>query len=116
MKDLEKLLENYWIIKDDDKDLYYSVKDSLPEYKNFLNEKLGYHVIINPNLIKLEKLPGISEPWMGIQEFESTMEYAFLCLLLMFLEDMEREEQFVLSNITEFIQGNFSKDEKVDWT
>lgn len=116
MKNLERLLENYWILKDDDKEVYYSVKDSLPEHMDFLNEKLGYHIIMNPNLIKLEKIPGKAEAWMGIGEFDSTMEYAFLCLLLMFLEDMEKEEQFVLSNITEFIQGNYTGDEKVDWT
>lgn len=116
MKALEKLLENYWIIKDEDKELYYSIKDSLAEHKNFLNEKLGYHIIVNSNLIKLEKLPGKAEQWMGMQDFDSTMEYAFLCLLLMFLEDMERQEQFVLSNITEFIQGNYPEEENIDWT
>lgn len=116
MKGLEKLLENYWISKEEDKDLYYGIRDSLPEYKSFLNEKLGYHVLVNPNLIKLEKLPGKAEAWMGIQEFESAMEYAFLCLLLMFLEDKGKEEQFVLSGITEFIQGNYPGEEKVDWT
>ncbi|TDT57247.1 TIGR02678 family protein [Fonticella tunisiensis] len=116
MRELEILLENYWISKDDDKELYYRVKDSLPEYKSFLNEKLGYHVIVNPYLIKLEKIPGKAEEWMGIQEFESTMEYAFLCLLLMFLEDRGREEQFVLSSVTEFIQANYPGDERVDWT
>jgi uncharacterized protein (TIGR02678 family) len=116
MKELELLLENYWITKDEDKELYYRIKDSLPEFKSFLNDKLGYHIIVNPYLIKLEKIPGKAEEWMGIQEFESTMEYAFLCLLLMFLEDKDREEQFVLSSITEFIQGNYPGDEKVDWT
>lgn len=116
MKALEKLIENYWILKDEDKDLYYNIKDSLPEYKDFLNEKLGYYVIVNPSLIKLEKLPGKAEPWMGIRDFDSTMEYGFLCLLLMFLEDMEKEDQFVLSGITEFIQGNYPEGEKIDWT
>lgn len=116
MKNLEKLLENYWVLKDDDKELYYSIKDSLPEYSDFLNEKLGYHVIVNQNLIKLEKIPGKAEAWMGIGEFDSQIEYAFLCLLLMFLEDMEKEDQFVLSNITEFIQGSYPGDEKIDWT
>lgn len=116
MKELEILLENYWINKDDNKELFYSIKDSIPNFKNFLSEKLGYQIIITPNLIKLEKLPGKAEPWMGITNFESKMEYAFLCLLLMFLEDKGREEQFVLSGITEFIQGNYMGDEKVDWT
>jgi len=116
MKELEILLENYWISKEEDKELYYRIKDSIPEFKQFLNDKLGYHILVNPNLIKLEKLPGKAEAWMGIQEFESTMEYAFLCMILMFLEDKGKEEQFVLSNITEFIQGHYMGEEKVDWT
>ncbi len=31
----------------------------------------------------------------------------YLCILLMFLEDKGKEEQFVLSQFTEFIQGNY---------
>jgi uncharacterized protein (TIGR02678 family) len=116
MKELEILLENYWISKDENKELYYRIKDSIPSFKTFLAEKLGYQVIVNPNLIKLEKTPGKAEAWMGINDFDSNMEYAFLCNLLMFLEDKGSEEQFVLSQITEFIQGNYTGDEKVDWT
>lgn len=116
MKELEILLENYWISKEEDKELYYRIKDSIPAFKSFLAEKLGYQVIVNPNLIKLEKIPGKAEAWMGIKEFENTMEYAFLCILLMFLEDKGREEQFVLSEVTEFVQGNYTGEEKIDWT
>lgn len=116
MKELEILLENYWIAKDEDKELYYRIKDSIPGFKSFLAEKLGYQVIVNPKLIKLEKIPGKAEEWMGISDFDSTMEYAFLCILLMFLEDKGSEEQFVLSEITEFIQGNYTGEEKIDWT
>lgn len=116
MKELEILLDNYWISKDEEKELYYRVKDGISDFKGFLTDKLGYHLIINPYLIKLEKLPGCAEEWMGIEEFESTMEYGFLCILLIFLEDRGREEQFVLSQITEFIQANYPGDEKVDWT
>jgi uncharacterized protein (TIGR02678 family) len=116
MKELEILLDNYWIIKEEDKDLYYRIKDCLPSFKTFLSEKLGYHVISNPELIKLEKIPGKAEIWMGIKDFDHQIEYAFLCLLLMFLEDKGRDDQFVLSEITEFIQANYPGDEKVDWT
>jgi uncharacterized protein (TIGR02678 family) len=116
MRELEILLENYWIDKNRNKELYYKIKDAIPAFKSFLSEKLGYSVIVNPYLIKLEKLPGKAEAWMGIKEFESTIEYAFLCILLMFLEDKGREEQFVLSGVTEFIQGNYIGEEKVEWT
>ena len=104
MNDLKILLENYWIGKDKNKELYYRLKDSIAEFKSFLTDKLGYNLVINPYLIKLEKFPGKAEGWMGIKAFESTMEYAFLCILIMFLEDKGKEEQFVLSEITEYIQ------------
>lgn len=116
MKELELLLDHYWVVKDDDKDVFYRVKDSIPEFKSFLNEKLGYGIIINQHLIKLEKIPGSAESFMGIQEFSHPMEYVLLCLLLMFLEDRSRDEQFVLSEITEFIAGNNIGKEKIDWT
>lgn len=116
MKELEILLDNYWILKEDNKELYYRIKDNLPVFKSFISEKLGYHILTNQDMIKLEKLPGKAESWMGIPDFDDTMEYAFLCLLLMFLEDKSKEEQFVLSQITEFIQAHFPGDEKVDWT
>ncbi|KXG75447.1 TIGR02678 family protein [Thermotalea metallivorans] len=116
MKELEILLERFWIIKEQDKELYYQIKDASPKLKNFLEDKLGYKLIINPYIIKLEKLPGKPENWMGIEDFEDRMEYGFLCLLLMFLEDKGPEEQFVLSQITEFVQGTYPGQEKVDWT
>lgn len=116
MKELEILLERRWIIREEDKELYYRMKDSLSAYKSFLTDKLGYHIMINPYLIKLEKIPGQAESWMGIEEFEDRMEYMFLCLLLMFLEDRDMGEQFVLSQVTDFIQGTCPGKEPVDWT
>ncbi|MHC6180983.1 TIGR02678 family protein [Clostridium sp. JNZ X4-2] len=116
MSELEILLENYWISKDKNKELYYKIKDSIPRFKNFITDKLGYHLVVNPFLIKLEKFPGKAESWMGIKDFGSVMEYAFLCIIIMFLEDKGREEQFVLSEVTEYIQANYTGDEKVDWT
>jgi len=116
MKELEILLDRYWVIKDDDKDLFYRIKDSIPQFKTFLSDKLGYRILMNQHLIKLEKIPGSAQSFMGIKEFNDPVEYVLLCLLLMFLEDRSRDEQFVLSEITEFIQGNFIGKEKIDWT
>ena len=66
MNVLETLLDRRWILKSKEKDLYYKIKDELPAIKRFLTEKLGYQVIINPYLIKLEKLPAVPQKWMGI--------------------------------------------------
>lgn len=116
MKEFEILLENFWITKEEDKELYYAIKDASPRFKDFIEEKLGYKLIVNPYMIKLEKLPGKAEAWMGIQVFDEPMDYVFLCLLLVFLEDKGAGEQFVLSEIAEFVQAAFPGEEKADWT
>ena len=117
MKVLEVLLNNRWILKSRDRELYYQVKEALAsgEEKKFLREKLGYQVLINPYMIKVEKLPAAAENWMGISEFCDPIEYVFFCLVLMFLEDKEAEDQFVLSELTEYVQSQY-REEQIDWT
>ena len=115
MRALEILLERRWILKSREKELYYQIKDELGTVKKFLMEKLGYQVIVNPYLVKVEKMPAIPENWMGIQEFTRKIEYVFFCMILMFLEEKEAEEQFVLSELTEYIQGQY-REEQIDWT
>ena len=89
-----------WILKSQDPQLYYEIKDNAKELKKKLQEKFGYALIINPYLVKLEKIPGKAEGWMGITEFETLMEYQMFCYLLMLLEDKEAGERFILSNIS----------------
>lgn len=115
MKPLEILLSKRWILKDREKELYYQLKDEIGKSRDFLTEKLGYQAIITPNLIKLEKIPAYAQNWMGIQDFSARLEYIFLCMILMFLEDRDAGEQFVLSMLTEYIQANI-KEEQIDWT
>ena len=115
MENLKKLLVNFYISKEYDRESYYAVKDNIKDFSSFLRDKLGYNVIIRGDFLKLEKIPGIAESFMGIDEFTETREYSFLMLLLMFLEDKAKEEQFLLSHITEFISSNPIGD-NVDWT
>lgn len=115
MNTLEKLLSRRWFVKAKDKEEYYQIKDDIGRMKLFLSEKLGYHAIVNPYVIKLEKIPAVPENWMGILEFNDKIEYIFLCLILMFLEEKEIEDQFVLSQLTEYMQSQW-KQEELDWT
>ena len=115
MKPLEILLSKRWILKDREKELYYQLKDEIGKSRDFLTEKLGYQAIITQNLLKLEKIPAYAQNWMGIQDFSDHLEYIFLCMILMFLEDRDAREQFVLSMLTEYIQANI-KEEQIDWT
>lgn len=117
MNVLETLLNTRWILKARDRELYYQVKEALASgnEKKFLMEKLGYQVIVNPYMIKVEKMPAAAESWMGILAFQEIIEYRFFCLVLMFLEDKEAEEQFILSSLTEYIQSQYTQ-EQIDWT
>lgn len=113
MRELETLMERRWVLKSEDKELYYKIRDSIGEIRRFASDKLGCQVIENSVLVKLEKIPAIPETCMGIEEFTSREEYAFLCILLMFLEDAD--EQFILSQLTEYIGANMPE-QTVDWT
>ena len=106
MKVLEELLEDYWILNDQDNEKYEQIRQELDDKTvNFIKQKLGYKLIINPYLIKLEKIPGIPKAFMGIKEFSSKLEYVFLCLILIFLEEKSRKEQFILSQLIDYIQS-----------
>lgn len=115
MANIVDLLENFWIIKERDRELYYEYKNMDKAAKDFIREKLGYNLVINQHLVKLEKVPESPSEWMGIDAFSEPMDYVLLCLLLSFLEDKNREEQFLLSHITEYMQINYPEGD-LDWT
>lgn len=115
MNVLEELMNQRWISKRKEREKYYRIKDEVGSFKEFIREKLGYRLIENGMLIKLEKIPGEALPWMGIDEFSDQKEYAFFSLILMFLEDKEVEEQFVLSQLTEYIAAQYPG-EGIEWT
>lgn len=107
MTSLDQLLENYWFVREQDKERYEEIRRNLTEKEaDFIKHKLGYKLIVNPYIIKLEKVPGIPKAFMGIQEFQSKLEYLFLCLILLFLEDKSPKEQFILSGLIEFIENS----------
>lgn len=115
MNVFEELMNRRYIIKSKEREKYYHVKDELGTIKEFVTDKLGYRIISNRTLIKMEKLPGEAQSWMGISDFSSEMEYVFFCLILMFLEDKEAEEQFVLSQLTEYVKAQYPGD-SIEWT
>ena len=121
MTTFEKLLENYWFVKELNQDNYNMVKQDLTtETQDFIKNKLGYKLIINPYLIKLEKIPGKPQSFMGIQSFDTKLEYIFLCLILIYLEERTKGEQFILSGLIDYIQNIILEinleDIKIDFT
>lgn len=115
MNELEILLSRRWVMKSEDKDLYYKVRDAVGEIRKYSTEKLGCQIIDNATLVKMEKIPVIPEEFMGISQFSSKEEYVFLCIVLMFLEDMDAQEQFILSQLTDYI-ATVLPGANADWT
>ncbi len=105
MNEFILLLKNFWIVRSENASDYVKIKHAADSnMKNFINGSLGWKLIINSKLIKLEKIPAEAEPYMGIQEFQSPMDYCLLCALLIYLSDMDEGSQFLLSELTEIIE------------
>ena len=115
MKELEVLLNQRWVLKSENKELYYQLRDAIGDIRKYASDKLGCQVTENALMVKMEKIPVIPENFMGILDFSSKEEYAFLCILLMFLEEKDTQEQFILSQLTEYISANMPG-ESIDWT
>ena len=75
MNELEVLLGRRWILKSEDKELYYKVRDAVGELRKYSTDKLGCQIIDNSLLIKMEKIPVVPEAFMGILQFSSKEEY-----------------------------------------
>lgn len=111
---LNELFNNFWIIRESDREKYFEAKEALREAENFIYDKLGYKIISKPDFLKLEKIPSKAESWMGITEFKSKKEYIFLVILLMYLEKQEKYFQFILSELTAYIKENYLE-EDIKW-
>lgn len=115
MNPINELIQQYWIIKDDNKELYREVKRTIPSYKKFITEQLGWNLITNEKFIKLEKVPAYAHSYMGIQSFTGIRDYCILCAVLMYLEDKEDREQFLLSEIVSVVGTLLGEYLEVDW-
>lgn len=118
MNAISLLLNQYWIVKDTNKQDYYDVKREINDKnaKRFVQEMLGWKLIHSEHVIKLEKIPAHAEPFMGIQEFTEIRDYIFLCAVLMFLEDKEDNSQFLLSDLIRYVETILDEYIEVDWT
>lgn len=116
MSEIRRLLENYWICKDTDKEGYYKVKRDIPDFQKFVREQLGWRLIHTEHILKLEKIPAHAEAFMGILEFQEIRDYCILCVVLIYLEDKEEQEQFLLSELIDFVSVQLKAYMEIDWT
>ncbi len=116
MNEVRTLFEQFWICKDNNKEDYYKVKRDISAFQRFIREQMGWKLIHTENLLKLEKIPAHAESFMGIQEFSEILDYCILCVVLMYLEDKEEGEQFLLSELIDYVETKLKGEILIDWT
>lgn len=112
----KELLENFWVLKSDDPKKFYQLKRELKQSQSFINNQIGWKVIANDNLLKIEKTPYRASGYMGITDFNDVDDYLFLVATLIFLEDKGVHEQFLLSQYIEGIEVILGDLIELDWT
>lgn len=116
MNEVRILMENYWIDRVKDKETYAQVRREKIQYHRFVVEQLGWRLIDNERILKIEKIPVHAEAYMGITEFKEIDDYCFFCALLIFLEDKEDSEQFLLSELVDMVEIQMKSFIEIDWT
>lgn len=116
MDAVKTLLENFWIDKSKDKDTYIKTKREINQARKFIVEQLGWRLITTEKILKAEKIPSCAESFMGITEFTDKMDYCILSALLIFLEDKEDGEPFLLSELVDMITIQLKEFIQTDWT
>lgn len=116
MNEIRTLMEKFWICRECDKETFYKVKRDIPNFQRFVREQLGWKLIHTEKLLKLEKRPAHAEAFMGINEFTDIRDYCILCVVLMYLEDVEEGRQFLLSELIDYVETQLKSYMPVDWT
>jgi len=109
------LLENFWILREPDPETYQIIRDRENALKDYVLDKLGYHLIVHRHFAKLEKIPAVPEAWMGIELFQQPRDYALLCCVLAYLEGITGYEQFLLSDLCSEVQALYPGELALDW-
>ena len=104
-KEMKALLYNFWITKDQEKELYYQIKSNQNKIKDFISKNLGSNLIIHDKFIKLEKIPTIVKANAKLNNFNNVLEYVILLVMLLFLEDKTRGDYFILSDLIDYVKN-----------
>ena len=116
MYEFRALLDRFWVTRREERELYFNLKRALPDYRRLVNELLGWNLVVNESVVKLEKVPPRAMPWMGIQSFQEPLDYCLLCALLLFLADLDDGAPFLLSSLTQAVETFLNEVQPVDWT
>ena len=113
---VQALLNRPWILKEEDPDLFFAVKDHYEELRDWFMDQTGFPLIVTRNMAKLEKTPAVAHPWMGFGEFRETQDYVFFTYALWYLEGKTELDQFLLSDLVEEVREQMAASGlEADW-
>ncbi len=117
LRAIHLLLENRWILKRDMPEEFYLIRQRERELRKFFLDKLDWPLVGRSRYYRLERIPAVPQPFMGIEGLTSVQDYILLCLVLAFLEDQEEEGQFLLSELLTELPALFPEEyeERLDW-
>ncbi len=56
MYEFRALLDRFWVTRAEDRELYFSLKRALPDFRRLVNELLGWNLVVNEYVVKLKKI------------------------------------------------------------
>jgi len=111
------LLSRPWITKENHPDEYRLIHRHQDALRNWFQRMAGWALVVTSEIAKLEKQPAVHQPWMRIDEFLYPRDYALFAYALWFLEGLQREEQFLLSDLIDAISEEALRNgDHLDWT
>lgn len=113
---LDYLLHHFWVLRKEEPAMYQLIRERQKVLQRYVTDKLGLQLHVRQHFIKLEKVPITPERWMGIQDFQTQMDYMIFCYALAFIEGKSIEEQFLLSELCEEIRAISYEQMELDWT
>ena len=112
------LVENRWVTRQDMPDEYLLVRRNEKALRHFFRDKCGWPLLVTPQFYKLEKIPAVPRPFMGIEAMQSVEDYVLLACVMAFLEEYEVGGQFLLGDLAEALLSNYPEEAytpKLNW-
>lgn len=104
-KEMNLLLNNFWITKEENKEDYYLLKKNQDKIREFMHRTAGNKLIVHDRFIKLEKIPANARKEYSINDFTKVLDYVILFIMLIYLEEKTRGDKFILSELIEYIKN-----------
>lgn len=113
---LSTLFENFWIIREDDKEAYHRIIRIENDLKRIVQKMFGLRLIVHSKFIKLEKIPFEAKRWMGIETFTEPMDYALFACAMAYTEDKSEGEAFLINELVDELNLFYPEQDILDWT